>query len=204
VSRIGSAKEIQVDVRIIAATHKDLKLDVERGVFREDLYYRLNALEVKIPSLRERPEDIPELTRHLVQKIAYRFKKQVDIGSDFMAKMKMHAWPGNIREMENAIEGALVRSGISGKLSADQLEFPLESGDLSTDSDTAKVLEMPDSENTSLRDAEKLLIHRTILSSHGNIRKAAETLGIGRNTLYRKMKEYGICPRVKEYDLMEF
>jgi len=187
VARIGSANERQIDIRIIAATHKDLNAEVEQGNFRQDLYYRLNVLEIHIPSLRERIEDLPILTKHLIDKIALKLeKKGIRIHEGFIRQIQLHNWPGNIRELENAIERAIIRAGVDGVLTAELLDVyspqPPKTGTTETKLSGIK----------SLKDAEKDIISEALAFYEGNIQKASAKLGIGRNTLYRKMKEYGI------------
>ncbi|UFS69211.1 sigma-54-dependent Fis family transcriptional regulator [Geomonas sp. RF6] len=183
VARIGSCNEKLVDIRIIAATHKDLSQEVQKGNFRQDLYYRLNVLGIHIPALRERPEDFGLLTRHLVQKISTKIGKDVQIHDTFLKKIQGHSWPGNIRELENAVERAIIRCGVDGVLTGDLLDCGT----------TLKPKpEVRKTEITSLRDAEKGMIYEVLTFYQGNIQKASTMLGIGRNTLYRKMKEYGI------------
>ena len=183
VARIGSAVEKQVDIRILAATHRDLFSEVEKGNFRQDLYYRMNVLEIRIPSLRERIEDLPALTRHLVDKISGRLNRVAPvIQHGFLHKIQAHSWPGNIRELENAIERALIRAG-QGALGEEHLDavkpVPAAKENL--------VVEV-----RSMKEAEKALILDALSRYAGNIQKAAAKLGIGRNTLYRKMKEFEI------------
>jgi len=197
VSRIGSAVEIPVDTRIIAATHNDLKAQVERGAFREDLYYRLAVLEVHIPPLRERVEDIGELAKCLVGKVAAKLERNdVRIDNSFLAKLNDYTWPGNVRELENAIERAIVRMGSDNILTAELLHAP----------DNAVVNVTPphceplapsrqvQEDVRPLRELEKEAIARALIVCHGNIRRTAAQLGIGRNTLYRKMEEYELVP----------
>jgi transcriptional regulator with PAS, ATPase and Fis domain len=125
VSRIGSSQEINVDVRIIAATHCDLSKDVEAGRFREDLYYRLAVLEVKIPPLRERIEDIPALARCLIGKISTRLERPpVEASLEFLQKLASYSWPGNVREMENVLERTLIHTRGCTALTADPLSCP--------------------------------------------------------------------------------
>lgn len=184
ISRIGSARESEVDVRIIAATHKDLRAEAERETFRFDLYYRLNVLEIRIPPLRERIEDIPLLVTRLAERIALRFnRKAIPVSDDFMEKAKQHSWPGNIRELENAIERAVIRAGEDGILTAELLDYPSKLPPHAAPASTSC---------GSLKETEHNLITQTLLSCNGNVRQAAHKLGIGRNTLYRKMKEQGI------------
>jgi sigma-54 dependent transcriptional regulator, acetoin dehydrogenase operon transcriptional activator AcoR len=185
VSRIGSIEEKQVDIRIIASTHKNLKDEVQKGNFREDLYYRLNVLVVLVPALRDRVEDIPLLAMHLMEKIAEKMgKPKVRMGDDFIDKLCNHTWPGNVRELENAIERAVISSGekailIPHHVVLDAMESPLR------ESRMAEVI--------PLSEMEKEAITAALTIYNGNIQKVAAKLGIGRNTLYRKIKEYGIA-----------
>jgi transcriptional regulator of acetoin/glycerol metabolism len=185
ISRVGSSREIQVDVRIIAATHKDLYAEVQNGDFREDLYYRLNVLAMHVPPLRDHIEDLPVLAQQLAEKIASRFNKgAVRISDDFLRRLQFHNWPGNIRELENAIERAVIRAGVDGVLTGDMVELHSQPA-------SQVVTEPKPQPMKSLRESEKELIARTLASNRGNVKKTALDLGIGRNTLYRKMKEYG-------------
>jgi len=185
VLRIGSARESDVDVRIIAATHKDLRAAAERGDFRFDLYYRLNVLEIRIPPLRERTEDIPPLVMHLAERIASRFnRKSIPISAEFLDKAKLYHWPGNVRELENAIERAIIRAGDNCSLTADLFDFPGKPLALAA---TIMADALP------LKDTERQSIAQALQSSNWNVRQTARKLGIGRNTLYRKLKKYGIA-----------
>ncbi len=189
VVRIGSAQERQVDIRIIAATHKDLHAEVQRGTFRQDLYYRLNVLEIRVPALRERLDDIPALTAHLTRQIAAKLNRgEIRTDIHFLNTLKTHTWPGNVRELENTLERAIVRMGEDGVLRADILDFAAD--ERSSASPAAGKRDVADIK--SLRDAEKQLICEALAAYEGNIRQASAKLGIGRNTFYRKMKEYGI------------
>ncbi|NVN91421.1 MAG: sigma-54-dependent Fis family transcriptional regulator [Desulfuromonadales bacterium] len=184
VSRIGSHEERSVDIRIVASTHKNLKDEVSKGLFREDLYYRLNVLVIRLPALRDRIGDIPLLARHLADKIFEKNgRHKVCIGDDFIRKCCSHDWPGNVRELGNAIESATLRSGENGVLTAQHLL--LDAPEYSH-SATNSVEVIP------LCELEKRAISAALSMYEGNILKAAANLGIGRNTLYRKIKEYGI------------
>ena len=196
VSRLGSAQEVPVDIRIVAATHKDLKAEVSRGTFREDLYYRLTVLEIFVPSLRERREDIPELARRLALKLAARCGRDpVRIGDDFLDQLLCYSWPGNVREMENTIERAIVRIGDGSILDAASLALP---GDLGCKAHMAASVKPPSPSVPAavkpLREVEKQAIADALSTCAGNIARTAERLGICRNTLYRKMDEYGLLP----------
>jgi len=180
--RVGGTEEIQVDVRVIAATHKDLRALVEEGRFREDLYYRLNVIEIVIPPLRERREDIPLLARHFVERLSHELGKPVEeISEDAMRLLMSHSWPGNVRELENAIERAIV-SCRGATLSAEDFSFLQDNG--------AARFRVPD--NMTLAEMEKLMIEATLRRTGGNVKEAAASLGIDRSTLYEKLKRYGI------------
>ena len=196
VSRIGSQSEINVDIRVIAATHCDLSKDIEAGRFREDLYYRLAVLEVRIPPLRERMEDIPALARCLIGKIATRLERPpVELSLDCIEKLASYSWPGNVRQMENVLERALIRARCCPMLTAEHLELPAENTLPAPERDLCKHRNEPPPETaSSLRDIEKQAIREALSSCCGNIKQTAARLGIARNTLYRKMQDYDLVP----------
>lgn len=183
-SRIGSCGEISIDIRIIAATHKDLKEEVHKGNFRKDLFYRLNVITINIASLRERMDDVPLLAKHFVDKLSRKLgRKNISVSDEFLEKLKTYNWPGNIREMENAIERALNLLSDDGTLTPDLLHF---------DNPTPARVEDRVTEIKSLKEIEKEAIVQALNLYKGNILKVSAKLGVGRNTLYRKIKEYDI------------
>jgi PAS domain S-box-containing protein len=186
-TRVGSDTERAVDVRIIAATHKDLQAEVQAGRFRHDLYYRLHVLDVRVPPLRERKEDIPALTRYLVDRITARLNLgRFEIDEAALRRLQSYCWPGNVRELENVLERALFQTGDDKVLTEDLLdlgEVPLQGAESANEAPP---------EIRSLREAEAKTIRTALASCQQNIQKAAAQLGIGRNTLYRKMRQYGI------------
>jgi transcriptional regulator of acetoin/glycerol metabolism len=197
VSRIGSSQEINVDVRIIAATHCDLSKDVEAGRFREDLYYRLAVLEVKIPPLRERMDDIPALAHCLIGKISTRLERPpVEASLEFLQKLASYSWPGNVREMENVLERTLIHTRGCTTLTADHLELPTVSVRPPSEHECSPHRPAPPQAQSggSLRDVEKQAIAEALDFCCGNIKQTAARLGIARNTLYRKMLDYGLLP----------
>jgi DNA-binding NtrC family response regulator len=183
-SRLGGNDEIKVDVRIIAATNRDLKKMVEQGKFRDDLYYRINVFTLTIPPLRERHEDIPLLANHFIEKYAIETGKRVEKISEHALQTLMdYSWPGNVRELENAIEHAVVvTEGTVILPNALPVLAQVQNLDQKPVVDTAK----------SLDQIEKEHILSVLNKTKGNISKAAKTLGINRVTLYRKLKEYNI------------
>lgn len=179
--RVGGTQEVQVDVRVIAATNKNLAEEVQQGRFREDLYYRLNVIEIKLPPLRERREDIPLLAEHFVHRISSQLGKDVGgISSDALKVLMAYDWPGNVRELENVIERAIVtcRNGT------------LEAADFSwLNRNPAQAWEVPD---VSLGELERRAIVAALERKHGNVKEASSALGIDRSTLYDKLKRYEI------------
>ncbi|MFA5468827.1 MAG: sigma-54 dependent transcriptional regulator, partial [Sphaerochaetaceae bacterium] len=182
--RLGGEKTITVDVRLIAATNKDLKQEVQEGRFREDLYYRLNVIHLEVPPLRERREDIPLLMAHFLESFNERNKRKVE-GFTTQARSAMLAydWPGNIRELGNCVESAVVLAS-QPLIDLDDLPAAIKSASL----EERVIIPV----GTSLEQAEKALIIATLVAEGGNKSKAAETLGLARKTLYRKIEDYQI------------
>jgi PAS domain S-box-containing protein len=184
VARLGSTSEFQVDIRLIVATHKDLSKEMRQGRFREDLFYRLHVLDIRIPSLRERMEDVSVLVRHLAAKIAAKLQRNsMAIDDQFFSRLQAYTWPGNVRELENAIERAIVCAGKDDVLRSAHLELLTE--------EVARTESVP-VELKSFKQTESDMIRQAIALFKGNIQKASAQLGISRNTMYRKMKEFGL------------
>jgi DNA-binding NtrC family response regulator len=182
--RVGGGQEVRVDVRVIAATHVNLQEAVGEGKFRDDLFYRLNVIEIRLPPLRERREDVPLLAQHFLERLAHELGKDVrEISEDALKLLMDHDWPGNVRELENAVERAMVTS--RGKtLGPEDFAFLAQNG-ASTKAPRFPV-------GVSLQEMEKQLITVTLDRTEGNIKEAASVLGIDRSTLYEKIKKYEI------------
>jgi formate hydrogenlyase transcriptional activator len=184
--RLGGTKTIKVDVRLVAATHRDLARMVADGRFREDLYYRLNVFPLMLPPLRERPDDIPRLVRHFTQRFARRMGRRIEsIPSAVMEALVRYPWPGNIRELQNVIERAVILSAGAS------LQIPL--GDLQPAPAQAQV---PAAAAGTLADAERdhiLAVLRETMWVLGGPDGAAARLGMKRTTLQSKMKKLGIA-----------
>lgn len=186
IRRVGGFKEIPVDVRIIAATNRDLEEQLKRGQFRDDLYYRLNVIPIKIPPLRERKEDIAFLANYFVRKLSKKMNKTI-IGIDNEASLLLlnHTWPGNVRELENAIERAMnltddiIRP--SHIFSHEEINLP-DGGDIVEHDKCYKLKDM-------IAITEKKIILEAI-SKHGSIRKAANALGVSHVTILNKIKKH--------------
>ena len=186
--RLGSGKTIKVDVRLIAATHRNLAKMVAEGKFRSDLFYRLHVFPIPIPPLRERGEDIPALVRHFVKLFARRFGKPIEtIPSETMAALERYPWPGNVRELEHLIERAVILSSGS-ELRVPMLDLiPVALPDIEA---------IPvDASRLTLRENERDLIRRALDESGwvvGGPEGAAARLGIKRTTLLSRIKKLGL------------
>jgi len=180
VVRLGSHKEIDIDVRVICATNLPLYQMVEDGRFRQDLLYRVNTVEIQIPPLRERTEDIPDLVEHFLKMYCTKYKLGTKKLSAAAAKrLKKHSWPGNIRELQHTVERAVIMSEGNTLQAHDFfLSRPIHKNALLN------------SENLNLEDTEKILIRKVIDKHGGNITKAARELGLTRASLYRRIEKY--------------
>ena len=190
-TRVGGEKTIPVDVRIIAATNKDLPELIGQAEFREDLYYRLNVVDLEIPSLRKRREDVPLLAQHFLQIFAARNHKEIKgFTPQAMDHLIRYDWPGNVRELMNAVERAVVLSR-SDYLS--EKDFPVISGfKIKNDETISQTPPINGEGTTPLEEVEKATILKTMEASGGNKSEAARRLGITRKTLHKKLKTYGV------------
>lgn len=184
IERIGSEKSIDVDIRIVAATNKNLEEEVKAGRFREDLFYRLNVIRIQMPTLRERKDDLPLLMAAFLKKYSEENKKAIK-GFNNRAKSAImkYTWPGNIRELENCIESACVLCSTE-EITIDDLP------DSVRQAATEKTINIPI--GISMDEAEKIIIQENLAANNGNKTKTADILGIGRKTLHRKLEEWGI------------
>ena len=194
---IGSEKPVQVDVRVIVATKKDLEEEVKKGLFREDLFYRIHVIPIRLPPLRAREEDIPHLAGHLLQKIARQMKKDVKgLTPQAMKKLMLHDWPGNVRELENTLEYAVTMA--EGEVVTEDLIFEtrVPAGAGSQEPALRGDLLPGDGPLKSLKEAraefEKAYLIRLLEHSHGSAAKAAEIAGKYRADFYDLLKKHGI------------
>jgi len=180
VTRVGSNQAIPVDIRLICATNMPLHKMVQEGTFRQDLLYRINTVELQVPTLSDRVEDISLLAQHYLDHYARRYHKTVtSIALEAMDKLKRYAWPGNIRELQHAIERAVI---MTDSPSLQESDFLL-SRSLTTG---------PSNNTLNLDEVEKTAIVKALQMHNGNISKAADELGLTRASLYRRMEKYGI------------
>ena len=184
--RIGGTETIVTDARVVAATNRDLRAMVERGEFREDLFYRLNVVSLEIPPLRERRDDIPPLVKHYLDLFTKENGKDIGITEAAMASLCAYSWPGNIRELRNCVERMVVLC--RGKM-IDIDNVPVDIREGVTPGIAKTVLAHP---SCDLECNEKILIERALNECRGNRTKAAEKLGISRRTLHRKLHTYNL------------
>jgi two-component system nitrogen regulation response regulator NtrX len=192
----AGSRTIKVDVRVLAATNKDLQTEIRAGRFREDLFFRLNVIPIFVPPLRERQEDIPLLADHFMAEFAREYGRRIksfDTGA--VAVLKHYPWPGNVRELRNVIERLMIM--VPGdSISAADLSF-LDPSVLTT----RPVVGTAPAERMTLHEArdrfERDLILRTLAEQQNNMSRTAEVLGVERSNLYRKMKTFGIAPSRK-------
>ena len=199
---VGALQWRTVDLRIIAATHRDLRAEIAKGRFREDLYFRLNVFTIRLPPLRDRKADIPLLVDHFLERARAAGLPWFDPGPDTRARLSAYDWPGNVRELKNAIErmaamhsehqpeAALPSALVNQSRSAD-LER-LSAAVAVEDAPTCEFVVRPKSPVFTISESERNAIERALAAAHGERGKTARLLGMGRTTLYRKMKEYGL------------
>jgi DNA-binding NtrC family response regulator len=179
--RVGSSRTQKVNVRVISATNADLQAACADGSFREDLLFRLNTVEIHLPPLRERREDIPALSSHFLHKYTLRYSKQVEgFTPEAMEKLLEYYWPGNVRELDHTIERAVLMCR-EEKIDANHLGLPS-----SSNSRTANLTDM------SLEEVEAQLIGKALARYNGNVSQAADVLGLSRGTFYRRMEKHGL------------
>ncbi len=178
--RVGSSKTIHVDVRIISATNANLEEEVTSGRFREDLLFRLNTVEIQLPALRDRREDISLFAMHFLGKYSNKYRKMLtDFDAAAMKLLLKHSWPGNVRELDHVVERAVIMAH-GATLRADDLG-------LHSNSEGSLLLE-----EMSLEEVERLLVKKALMGANGNVSEAAQTLGLSRSALYRRIEKYSL------------
>ncbi len=178
--RVGSSKTRRANVRVLSATNADLNEELTAGRFRQDLLFRLNTVEIRLPPLRDRPEDIPVLAQHFLRQHEGRYRKKLTGFSPAAMQVLMrHRWPGNVRELDHAVERAVLMA--QGKV-VEAADLGLQQG-----AEVSRRLE-----DMSLEEVEGFLIQKTLAQCEGNVSRAAEKLGLSRSALYRRLQRYGL------------
>jgi DNA-binding NtrC family response regulator len=190
--RVGGIRPIKVDVRVVAATNRDLKKEVDAGRFREDLYYRLNVVKIDLPPLRERQDDIPLLVHHFLQQFNREHGRNLTIAPKALQLLQNYSWPGNVRQLRTMMESISILT--TGK----EIQPRHLPNEVATDPDPGQHLRLK--VGMTMRDAERELIRATLAELGGNKARAARVLGVGRKTLYRKLEEYQLAGEDKPED----
>jgi DNA-binding NtrC family response regulator len=182
--RVGSSRTQKVDVRVLSATNANLRLDCQEGRFREDLLFRLNTVEICLPPLRERREDIPALAGHFLARHATRYRRQIQgLEPAALQMMLNYAWPGNVRELDHTLERAVLMAR-GERIEAADLSLHAQQGAAKTSASTL--------DDMSLEAVEAILIRKALSRVSGNVSQAAEALGLSRGALYRRIEKYGL------------
>jgi DNA-binding NtrC family response regulator len=196
VRRVGGRENLPIDIRLVSASNQDLEEAVKKGEFRQDLFYRLNVVPVRLPDLKDRREDIPLLVLHFLQKFSQQHNEPVRrFSNEAMRILMTHSWPGNVRELENAVEHALT----------------MGSGDVLTPEDLPASVTAPERDiveeatldNATLSEVERRYILRVLEKMDGHQIKTAQILGIDRRTLYRRLRQYGYGGALRDEDEAE-
>jgi two-component system, NtrC family, nitrogen regulation response regulator NtrX len=191
--RVGGTQRIKVDVRVVAATNKDLPAEIRAGRFREDLYFRLNVVPIFVPALRERQQDIPLLAEHFMALLAAEYgRRPKRLASEAAARLQQYGWPGNVRELRNVIERVIIMVG-GDTITAQDLGFLGRDGvqDVPAAPGAGPVVPLSEARD----QFEKDYILQTLAAQQGNMSRTAEVLGVERSNLYKKLRAFGITPR---------
>ncbi|MDP6178512.1 MAG: sigma-54 dependent transcriptional regulator [Desulfatiglandales bacterium] len=188
--RVGGSRTIQVDVRVIAATNQDLESEIEKGAFRDDLYFRLNVIPIWVPPLRERTSDIPELVNEFLQEISLDTNlESKEFSSEAIDELKKHHWPGNVRELRNLVERLVIMT--SGKI-VQAKDIPLPPAQSKQIKEEVESSLMLDSFKKAKSRFERVFIEKKLREFNGNISQTAEAIGIERSNLHKKIKAFGL------------
>jgi len=189
--RVGGNKDVRVDVRIIAATNKDLKEEVETGRFRGDLFFRLNVVQIDVPALRERRSDIPFLVAHFVRKFCTKLGREIqEVDAEVMRSLYRYSWPGNVRELENIVERAIVMARTQTIMPEDLPQEIRESPEI--EEELNQLISWEKGLAETLEIIEERMIRQALKKAANVQAQAAKALGISRSNLQYKMKKYGL------------
>jgi DNA-binding NtrC family response regulator len=188
--RVGGNQPVEVDVRVVAATHRDLEDEVRRGRFREDLYYRLKVVELELPPLRERPEDVPALVEQFLTALAARLERpKMPIAPAALARLARHAWPGNVRELRNVVEQAAVLAG-GPVIEEEDLRLPARAGEAAPGE--AVEGRFADAKRQAVESFERTFLLAALRANGGNVSRTAAAIGMVRQSLQQKIRELGL------------
>jgi DNA-binding NtrC family response regulator len=194
--RVGGNQPIALDVRVVAATHRDLEAEVEAGRFREDLYYRLRVVTIELPPLRERRQDLPALAERFLTQVAERLgRPKKTLSAAALRALDAHGWPGNVRELRNVIEQAAVLAD-APEIEADDIQVGRRRGPPRGRAEAA-VIDLPfaEAKRQTIEEFERAYLVRALEAHEGNISRTAEAIGMVRQSLQQKLRELGIRAR---------
>jgi len=204
--RVGGNRPVEVDVRVVAATHRDLEREVRAGGFREDLYYRLKVVEVELPALRERPADVPALVNHFLDELARRLDRpKMPIAPDALARLARHPWPGNVRELRNVVEQAAVLAA-SDAIQESDLRLPAEVAGAATarpDGDGEQKRSFSAAKREAVVDFERSYLLSALRANGGNVSRTAAAIGMVRQSLQQKIRELGLRAELESEGLRD-
>jgi two-component system nitrogen regulation response regulator NtrX len=199
--RVGGSRPVEVDVRVVAATHRDLAEEARRGRFREDLYYRLKVVEIDLPPLRERPEDVPALADHFLEAVSRRLGRAAKpLSPAALARLTRHPWPGNVRELRNAIEQAAVLAP-GAAIEADDLGLEARGprGGAGTQAAIAEPdMTFADAKRHAVDSFERGFLLQALRANGGNVSRTAAAIGMVRQSLQQKIRELGLREELKQ------
>ena len=182
VTRVGSASSKEIDIRLVCATNQSLNEMVAESTFRQDLLFRINTIEIELPPLRDRKEDIKALAQHFISLYSKKYKKEIsECSPETITKLEKHSWPGNVRELQHSVERAVIMSEKDLLQPSDFL--------LTKDAESSEQVVFDD---YNLEEVEKMVLRKALKKHEGNISKAADELGLTRASLYRRMDKYGL------------
>jgi DNA-binding NtrC family response regulator len=186
---VGSTQSIEVDVRVVSATHRDLESEVQADEFREDLYYRLKVVELELPPLRERTEDIPALSHRFLEQVAERLDREPKpLSPEALATLTRHYWPGNVRELRNVLEQAAVLA--SGEaIEVGDLHLPVRSGGAEPALQMGEGMTFGDAKRQTIESFERDFLLRALRQNQGNVSRTAQAIGMVRQSLQQKIRE---------------
>ena len=199
--RVGGNQPVDVDVRVVAATHRDLEEEVRRGRFREDLYYRLKVVEIELPALRERPEDVPALVEHFLAALATRLeRKKIPITPAALARLTRHPWPGNVRELRNVVEQAAVLAS-GPAIDEEDLRLPVTAATLDGPARAGGPSEagnFSDAKRNAVEGFERSYLLSALRAHDGNVSRTAAAIGMVRQSLQQKIRELGLRDELRQ------
>ena len=202
--RVGGNRPVEVDVRVVAATHRDLEREVRAGGFREDLYYRLKVVEIEVPALRERSEDVPALVNHFLEEVSRRLDRpKMPLAPDALARLARHPWPGNVRELRNVVEQAAVLAAGEAIEAAD-LRLPAETGEEPTPrADGIAARTFSAAKREAVVEFERSYLLAALRANGGNVSRTAAAIGMVRQSLQQKIRELGLRAELESEGLRD-